>query len=580
MKILGCQVGNFGSYADQYVDLDSQGLTLVYGPTGSGKSTLLDMAFWVLYGQTAKNGNVDEVRSWQAGEESTTGSATVETQEGALTVYRTRGLSNDLYWAEYGDEGQDLVYRGKDLKETQALLEARLGVSANLFSLAAYFHEYSPTASFFTAKAKDRREVFEQIANLEMPVKLANKTSAARKAAKAEVAAAEIVAAKATTRRDQAEKSYRSSEEYSAAWDKAHDAKLAELSRTALDFDKLQESKLKAAALRYDRWDAEHEKSLRKAKLKLEEQEKFVVPEQVFTETEASLKKTLAEAESVKCDSCGGPHPDTREAAIQARKDLEDLAGLKEKNFYAKLAAEKAAEAYRTILGSANPHEAEMFSIAGEKNNYAELLANAQAQVNPFVEQLKKAKSELEASASKEADAVTKLTGVKDQVSALSQIYDLSFELRGLILAKSVAEIQAKTNAYLEQYFDSEIKVRLSLEGSDSLEVSIQKSGYECVYRQLSKGQQRLLKLCFGISVMEYAADRAGKHFDNLFLDEALDGLDTSLKLKAFRLFEELERSHSSVFIIDHAPELQQLFSKRLRVEMIDDYSTIEQENG
>ena len=78
----------------------------------------------------------------------------------------------------------------------------------------------------------------------------------------------------------------------------------------------------------------------------------------------------------------------------------------------------------------------------------------------------------------------------------------MSFELRGQLLKSVLRQIETSTNKYLEKHFDSEIKVVLTIDDTDKVEVSIQKNGHECVFAQLSKGQRQLLKLCFGISVM------------------------------------------------------------------------------
>ena len=77
---------------------------------------------------------------------------------------------------------------------------------------------------------------------------------------------------------------------------------------------------------------------------------------------------------------------------------------------------------------------------------------------------------------------------------------------------------------------------------------------------------------------MEASANKAGQHIENLFLDEALDGLDVNLKVKAYALFEKLSQEHSSVLVIDHAPELQALFHQKFHVELVGDVSQIEEE--
>jgi ABC-type lipoprotein export system ATPase subunit len=97
-------VTNFGSYKHLEFDFNSNGLTLISGPTGSGKSTLCDIVPWILFGRTSKGGAVDEVRSWDA-EEATTGTLMLH----GISITRSR-KPNDLTI-----DGR----RGKDLNDTQ-----------------------------------------------------------------------------------------------------------------------------------------------------------------------------------------------------------------------------------------------------------------------------------------------------------------------------------------------------------------------------------------------------------------------------------------------------------------------------
>jgi ABC-type multidrug transport system ATPase subunit len=74
---------------------------------------------------------------------------------------------------------------------------------------------------------------------------------------------------------------------------------------------------------------------------------------------------------------------------------------------------------------------------------------------------------------------------------------------------------------------------------------------------------------------MKAAANNVGLQFTSLFFDEALDGLDTDLKLKAFNLFESLAQTHETIFVIDHSPELQNLFHKKYYVILENDNSKL-----
>lgn len=185
MRINKCNLQNFASYKELKFDFLNQGLTLINGPTGSGKSTFCDAAPWVLFGKTAKGGSVDSVLSWP-GDRVTTGTLEIQLPNSTLTVYRSRGpraSDNDLYF-------NDKV-RGKDLTDTQKLLNAHLGLDLSTYLSGAYIHEFSDISDFFITTPKNRRAICEQLVDLSLAKNLQASSSEAKKQTKNFLAIAE-----------------------------------------------------------------------------------------------------------------------------------------------------------------------------------------------------------------------------------------------------------------------------------------------------------------------------------------------------------------------------------------------------
>jgi DNA repair exonuclease SbcCD ATPase subunit len=156
---------NFASYENVDFNFADQGLTLIQGSTGAGKSTLCDLVPWTLFGRTAKDGGVDEVISWPDGKIAKIAKSAIliDLGENTLLVSRTRGnKSNDLWFSKENSEPQ----RGKDLNDTQVLINDILGIDLHLYLSGSYFHEFSQIAQFFTATPKNRRIICEQLADL------------------------------------------------------------------------------------------------------------------------------------------------------------------------------------------------------------------------------------------------------------------------------------------------------------------------------------------------------------------------------------------------------------------------------
>jgi DNA repair exonuclease SbcCD ATPase subunit len=83
--------------------------------------------------------------------------------------------------------------------------------------------------------------------------------------------------------------------------------------------------------------------------------------------------------------------------------------------------------------------------------------------------------------------------------------------------------------------------------------------------------------LCFGVAVMKTVAERQAIKFEQVFLDEFLDGLDENFKTKAFRFLESLAMDYGSMFVVEHSESFKSMFSNSYKVSLIDGKSQIEQ---
>ncbi len=560
MKIKQIKVENFGSYPQFEHDFTDPGLSLVYGATGSGKSTFMDMVAWILYGVTAKDGNVDEVRSWQSPNDPTTGTAEVEVNGHQICVFRSRGKAgnNDLFWIQDGGEEQ----RGKDLQDTQRLLDSALDCTAHAYLYGSYLHEFSPTGTFWTASAKDRRKLFERVAPLDFPATLAQKASDARKEVKTTLGKIEVSLAGLEGQLSSMSQVLADATTRSAGWAVDQKAKAEALALKAVRFETdraMEVAKLTSVA---NQWQTNLQTKIDTLTDELLEYEKKIKDPTTF---DTEIRRFM---EQSRCSSC-------KALPLTANAGIARLQQEKTVNAYNVKYFEDGKTQLRLLAAEqrTNPYTLQVEAAKQRGNTYQQEGARVLAETNPFAAQQEQLGRESRTLATKVASGKGDKTLLEGRVASLTRIYELSFELRGQMLQRAVQAIQDGTNGLLERYFDAEIRVTFSLPSSDTLEVEIQKSGYDCTYRQLSKGQRGLLKLCFGVSVMEAVANQAGIANNVMFLDEALDGLDESLKVKAHGLFLELATRHNSVYLIDHSPGLQNLMDRRYRVELIGDAS-------
>lgn len=533
MKILKGKFYNFGSYKDLEFDFNDLGLCIVTGPTGSGKSTLQDAAAWVLFGRTAKNGGVDEIRNWKHLDEITAGTLFIHHRGMDFEITRMRGEKHDLFWLPTGAVN---VTRGKDLRDSQALLESVLGFNYEMFMVGSYFNEFGPISSFFISTAKNRRALLENVANMELAVKLGDRSILARKEIKKSLQYNDVRIQVDTAKMEESLSQLKFSKHKSLSYQQDLEMDIATTEERLKKFDTdraEQVEDLMAAELKHDE---DREGTLESLRSQLDQ-----------------LKEKASKAEG-SCPVCG-----------------QGL--LLNKNFEKEI---KTIEwDIRRIESERNPFTRDLERLA--PNPYVTKLIELKSSLgsNPFQEHIQ----QLEATARAYELSLAKLKEnqlfIQNKSDNLDMIYKLSFDLRGTLLKRSVKSIEQETNRILDKYFDSNIRVDFTIEDGDELDVSIVVNSNDSVFTQLSKGQRCLLKLCFGVAIMKQSAKTSGIHYENLFFDEALDGLDSDLKLKAVRLFAELATMHGTVMVIDHSSEIEEFFERRFLVTLSGDYSII-----
>lgn len=525
MKIKSCQVSNFASYKELDFDFTNKSLSLIQGPTGSGKSTFCDIIPWVLYGKTAKSGSVDEVLSWNA-DEWAFGRVFVETQTHILEVLRIRAHtgSKEFYFIRHDHVHGDTAgpVRGKDNADTQRLLNEALGVPYEVYLSGAYFHEFSQTAGFFTSAPKARRAICEQIIDLSLAKNLQSKLSEEKKTVltKVEKIRNDLYTLKSNI--EFTEKNIDAAHRNEAKWEDDRSHKYNLLIAKSDNFSVEQEETIKNLNKKQKAFEAD-----RNAKIQ---------------ELNNRLKQATA------CPVC-----------IKNKASFE--------------------KDIRTAFALDNPYAEQIIRENARKNTYREQAKILNSLINPHQvtiaqqnEQMASLVTELEKHTSSNSDSETKLVDIE-------QLSEVVVQFRSTLAQQTIQNLQGNTNDLLSRHFDGEIQVEFIVEDSDKLEISISKDGHQCVYSQLSKGQRQLLKLCFGLSVMRQVTNHYGVIFNAIFLDEALDGLDDSFKVKAFNLLQELELEYESIFVVEHSESLKALFNNRFSVSSTNGVSTLHEES-
>lgn len=523
MKILSVSASNFASYKQLDFQFDNHGLCLIAGPTGSGKSTLCDLIPYALFGRTAKDGVADDVIAWNSNAET---SVTIQIE--GMTIFRSR-KPNDLWYIKYEDIQHGSETRGKDLKDTQKQIDNLLGITYETYMAGAYFHEFSKTASFFTTTAKNRRDICEQIVDLSMAKNLQAKLVIEGKDLQVKMSKLSTELQDTRVSLKYANKTLFQYSLTNKNFDAQKDREISRLIDAVEEFE--QNKKLKIKALN-------------------EELSKDLVNLQKHRDL---LQCTTSDK---KCKYCGAP------------EDYENRVHLQD-------------------------HRHQMKLVESQMDNRRMQLQNTINSTNPYLKQLEQEEQkeaipqnevdELENKINRYESRAEVLEAVQQEFNTKYADYELLADtlqtFRATLIQDTVMLIQNNVNTLLSEHFDGELSVTFDVTQADKVDVLIYKDGNECTFTQLSKGQRQLLKLTFGLSVMKAVANHSGVSFNCIFLDESLSGLDDTIKLKAFRMFESMALSYSSIFVIDHNNDFKSLFSKKYTVSLSNEGSVINEEN-
>lgn len=564
MKILSVSLKNFASYEQLDFEFTRHGLTLVNGPTGSGKSTLCDVIPWVLFGRTAKDGAVDEVLSWP-GDKITHGSILLDNDMNIVRIRGSKAKDNDLYFSMAPMQ----VIRGKDILDTQRLIEQHLGVNAATYLAGAYYHEFSQTAQFFTAAAKNRRQLCEQIVDLSLAKNLQTNVSTVRTTAMK-------VGAAHSTKLNELEATYRTTDSYLHStvnkvlqWQKSQDLQIATVKLLSKDFTRSKKATLEELTKQFHRHERDTADQIQGIEDQIQENNKQIKPSEYFDAMLADLQ-CKKEALGLKvCPECGATKSHAVHDTVTSVKGEKAISLMLSKGV-----VKMQAEVSR-LKATKNPYRQQIKDVTQSKNTYVQQLKALREEKNPHEASVLEINLSLGTIQADIDTTTAALVATKQHEDDLSLLLEIIADFRSELVKNTIVGLETQTNALLTEHFDAEIRVTFDVQDSDKLDVGITKDGNQCVYTQLSKGQRQLLKLAFGVAVMKQVANHNAFSPNAIFFDEALDSLDEITRAKCFKLLEKLATEYEGVFVVDHSEAFKSLFTNRYNVQLVDGNSIL-----
>lgn len=530
MKIKSIEMTNFYSYSHLKLTVDNQGLILVHGATGSGKSALLSAIPWCLFGESSRGGNVVSVNTWNKKGPTEGVIKVIDNNDTLITVVRIRGKpsENDLFWYD-GTEFEKI--RGKDLEDTQQLLNSRLGFTYQEYEIATEFSEFSEGNDFFTSPANIKKYLLEKLVPLQVPIDLKTAVTTKKK-----------TLTKTITEIEQKI----SVSESILEVEKNRLIKLQKESEQAAHYFDVYIKALEDEANKFER-ERLHNMKVTNSYIN-NHSEQLVNLDHEINQLADFMKKT-------KCESCGiiaDKATETKYFSLVRSKDAK-LSSLK-----------RLQDDLNRMRGLTNPH---LTKIKEKKQEVGG---------NPYAKFIEEVNDNIELSRQELSINKLQYKQNKESLENHALIYNICDELRGILVENTIKNMNDKMNYYLKDYFYSELSVNMYLEDADRLSVNVNRNGNDAVFSQLSKGQRQLLKLVFKVAVMELAASKLGTSFNVITFDEAFDGLDAEFKNQVFLFLESLSNKYSTIFIVDHSSEFYGFVANKYSIKLVDGLSIIE----
>lgn len=567
MRVISATVSNFASYEHLDFNFTDRGLTLVAGPTGSGKSTLCDVIPWVLYGRTAKDGAVDEVRAWDS-DEDTVGTVILRTNV-EVTVVRTRGKTNDLFFY-IDDIGPQ---RGKDLNDTQRLINSAIGLNYEAYLTSSYLHEFSQLSSFFTTTAKVRRQITEQLVDLSFAKNIVERSAAFKKDVKEEVA--ELKSRKALQENELANalKLKTSEAKRLQDWEGLQTALQQELNSKLVAFESDKQRSIDKIEQKLLAFEEDRARQVIEHAHAIKEMKSDIMSIDEIERQRAEVTKAKSDIGESSCPTCGAPKNHAQQMVLT--KKSYELDNIEAKNKRLEIQIKTTQASHDRQVKAVNPYIEQRALEEAKVNTFAEQIAAAKNQKNPYTASLDKARDDWEVAKIQLAITLADLDHALGTIADVDVLSSILEDFRSALVKNTIVDLESKTNDMLMRHFDAEIRVAFEPDNADKLDVTIYKDGHQCSYTQLSKGQRQLLKLCFGVSAMRITTNRNQVAINCMFFDEVFDGCDDVLKSKAFNLLQELALEVESIFVVEHSSELKARFLRQIQVQLVNGHSVL-----
>jgi DNA repair exonuclease SbcCD ATPase subunit len=619
MILKNIKAHNFMSYSDLELDLD-RGMSLIEGwnfdensANGSGKSAVLEAITYCIYGQTPRGMKTDEVVN-ESKNKGCSLELLFDLNGVEYKIVRTR-KPNDLILVKTGEE-----IRGKDIKETQEIIEKLIKVDFKTFITSTYISQ-DGTFNFIELSDPQKQELLTNILDLSVFDRAYDCTFNLIKEFTNDMARSENNVRGIEYKMDSLIKDIDRLKDEDRAFDQYKAKALSdidyyiadsikELSNLALkkseaerqnidempifDLDatnikikELQEKKKQLQPLRDEISQANGEASRLSAKIEMLEKE---------TKKYSNV--------SDKCPTCGAPIDITHKQAELSRINKEISEFTKERDMLRSKRAElqnqlteaegsfseidtlrekiykyqnQVDQINRQKDKKANDISAIEYRINVQTNSKNSLIKKREiesAKENLYKKMLEEKENDLIALNEECEKGQEEVKEYKIQIDKYEILKKAYKNIKYYIFAVIVDELNLQMKKYLDLLFNSDVKVTINTEtittkgeSKQKFSTSLEKDGKERSYASFSGGEKQRVNLATSFALADILLERGSNSINILFLDEVFSrGLDAE---GASRMVELLEvvKENKNIFVIDHTEYVKSIIDNIIKIE-------------
>ena len=576
-KIKNLTVKNFMSVgnATQGLDFDRSDLTLVLGVNidlggddsgarnGTGKTTIINALSYALYGGALTNIRRDNLINKTNGKNML---VTVDFDHNDISYKIERGRKPNIMKFFVSGEEQEITNESQgDSRQTQAQIERMLGMSSEMFKHIVALNTY--TEPFLSLKAKDQRDIIEQLLGITILSEKAEALKEQNKTTKDEIIKEEFKIKALQEANERIEQQLENLKRRQTLWITKHNDDIKELNLALNDLKKIDITK-----------EIEQHKLLSAYKQKekdLKDISDAIERTQININRDSERIERISEdinkLEDHTCSTCGQEFHDKRQVVVTKEKKAKLKIIKKEFKAYEKeLVTLTTVDKELGKLGDkpetfyADKRDA--FEHRASLEKLEEQLGDKKKEEDPYNDQINEMTEQ--ALAEIEYTLMNELVKVREhQDFLLKLLTNKDSFVRKRIIEQNLSYLNARLSQYLDR-----IGLPHQVTFLNDLTVEIQELGRELDFDNLSRGERNRLILSLSWAFRD-VWESLYNPINLLFIDELVDsGMDGSGVEAAMAILKKMSREHNkSIWLVSHKDELS---------GRVNNVMTVTKENG